>query len=77
MVDKKGPTVAMVSSLANFIVACGLTHFVYRSDTEDSLKSLVVDAIREIRAEKCHYMPSSHFVRKGPDQANNHHQSKF
>ena len=47
VVDSKGPTPAMVKSLAQFIVGCGLVRFAYRSDKEASLKSLIEDAVRE------------------------------
>ena len=45
--DAKGPTPAMVKSLARFIIGCGLVKFRYRSDKEAALKALIEDAIRE------------------------------
>ena len=34
VVDKKGPTTAIASSLSNLSVSCNLTHFTYRTDND-------------------------------------------
>ena len=47
VVDRKGPSAAMIKSLANFIIACGLTHFTYRADKEAALKALFEEGVRE------------------------------
>ena len=47
VVDSKGPSPSSIRLLSNFIQDCGLINFLYRSDREHAVVSLLKDAIRE------------------------------
>ena len=47
-VDVKGPDALTAKRIANYLRACGLTHFVFRNDREPALRSTLFEAAKAL-----------------------------